>query len=352
MYRSKEEIEKLNGYLDKDKDRYFDGITPCFSSNIDEEGFFEDKNYSYKNQVIEKYINKHIELYFKDYKGDIEELKTTLRKSYKFKRLSKIIKEKEAQKNYKSYPYPDLKKNNCYYETVMSKIKKSENFKIIQGQLGDSFLISFLNGLREFQPKKFFDILGDCLFEIGYIEFNFYIEEKGAWKKVFVDDYILVNESFEDSPIFSKIEKPDNENIYGIFQLLEKALAKVLKQDLFVLDGDIEKTKYMKYLTGKTPRDINPKEISSDYSKELLANIIQKNIQKNNVLTCGGYLKELYNYDQWKDKKHMFTVVSFTKKKDLELRDPNEKIDTTKNRDNNIIIHKDNNKVFLTTIKT
>ena len=53
-------------------------------------------------------------------------------------------------------------------------------------------------------------------------------------KKVFVDDYIFVDEYEDDAPIFSKIGRPNSpKNTYGVFQLLEKALAKVLKEDIF-----------------------------------------------------------------------------------------------------------------------
>ena len=38
---SNEEQGKINEYLDKDKEKYFDGITPNISKNRDKEGYFK-----------------------------------------------------------------------------------------------------------------------------------------------------------------------------------------------------------------------------------------------------------------------------------------------------------------------
>ena len=51
------ELDKKYEYLDEDKDKYFDGITPHISNNRDEEGYFVDKNYQFNNEIIDKYIN-------------------------------------------------------------------------------------------------------------------------------------------------------------------------------------------------------------------------------------------------------------------------------------------------------
>ena len=84
------------------------------------------------------------------------------------------------------------------------------------------------------------------------------------------------------------IKRPNNgESIYGIFQLIEKALSKANKKDFFVLDGGLIKTQYMKYLTGLKPQDIFPNKLSDEDSEELLANIIDKNVKKNNILMAG-----------------------------------------------------------------
>jgi len=334
---SKEEQEKMYEYLDKDKDKYFDGITPNISKNRDEEGYFKDNNYSFVSEkTIEKYINLGSDTYI--------QYKNQHRNYYKFKRLSKIIKNKYTKKYYtNNYPYPNLQKNSSDYNKIAEIIKKEEmgkDYKIIQGEIGDCYLIAFLNGFMKFQGNKFFGLLGDCFFEIGYIEFNFYFLKGKNYlrKKVFVDDYILVDECYNDSPVFCSIKRPNNEeSIYGIFQLIEKALSKANKKDFFVLDGGLIKTQYMKYLTGLKPQDIFPNELSDEDSEELLSNIIDKNVKKNNVLMAGIDKKILYNNDKFKDAKHAFTIDGFVSKNEIKLRDPSERIYNWEELDNNFI---------------
>ena len=97
---SNEEQGKMYEYLDKDKEKYFDGITPNISKNRDKEGYFKDNNYSFVSEkTIEKYINLGSKTYI--------QYKNQHRNDYKFKRLSKIIKKKYTKKYYTNYPYPN-----------------------------------------------------------------------------------------------------------------------------------------------------------------------------------------------------------------------------------------------------
>jgi hypothetical protein len=134
----------------------------------------------------------------KVYISDENKYKENLRKRYKFKRLSKIIKENKSTKSL------NLGNNSKYFEPFL---KEKETFKINQGNLGDCYLISFLNGMIKFRKEEFIRLLGGCLFELGYIEFNFFFEENNNFKQkiVFVDDYILVDEYDNNSPIFSSV---------------------------------------------------------------------------------------------------------------------------------------------------
>ena len=133
-------------------------------------------------------------------------------------------------------------------------------------------------------------------------------------------------------------KRPNNgESIYGIFQLIEKALSKANKKDFFVLDGGLIKTQYMKYLTGLKPQDIFPNELSDEDSEELLANIIDKNVKKNNVLMAGIDKKILYNNDKLTDEMHAFTIDGFVSKNEIKLRDPLKRINNWEELDNNFI---------------
>ena len=191
----------MYGYLDKYDGRYFDGISPCISDNRDEEGYFKDKNYTLKNEIITKYIDRKYESIKTKFNiRDENEYKENLRKRYKFKRLSKIIKENKSTKSFQNLGND----KTTYFKPFL---QEEETFKINQGNLGDCYLISFLNGMIKFRKEEFIRLLGGCLFELGYIEFNFFFEENNNFKQkiVFVDDYILVDEYDNNSPIFSSV---------------------------------------------------------------------------------------------------------------------------------------------------
>ena len=337
MSITKEETYKKYEYLDKNKDRYFDRISPSICKNVDEEGYFQDQNYKMKNDFINKYIDKRIEFLEENKLATIsnkEKTKKILKNNLKFKRLSKIIKE-NASKKYAT----NIINNKEYFNSFL---KGEETIKIIQGNLGDCYLISFLNGMIKFRKEEFINLLGGCLFELGYIEFNFFFEvNKNMTKKtVFVDDYILVDENDNNSPIFCSVynNNPDSNIIYDIFQLIEKALIKVEKKDYFFLEGNMDNIDYIKYLTGYKALEIQPIELSDTTSKQLLWNIIDKNIENMNVLTAAINLKILYNFNFYnnynkyeKEKLHMLTIDDLKETKII-LKDPNR---TVTEKDNN-----------------
>ena len=141
----------------------------------------------------------------------------------------------------------------------------------------------------------------------------------------------------DNSPIFSSVFESNSEStiIYDIFQLLEKALAKVIKEDILNLEGNMDKLKYMEYLTGHKPLEIQPNQFSDMPSKQLLLQIIDKNITNKNVLTAAFNLKILYNNDNLGEKScHMVTVDNLKRKK-ITFLDPNK--NATNRNDNNDI---------------
>ena len=321
-----EDRKKFYAYKDNEtnKDTYFDGNSPHISDNLDDLGYFVDKSFpsqnifNIKNENIseeekEKKIEKIISSVISKDNGQYSYVrKRLLDGTYIFKRLSILTKENKQYKN-----NPQIYWNqNLYNQNNNNKIYEKAYLK--QGRIGDCYFIAFLNGLMNFQPDRYFNLFGDCFFEIGYIEFNFYNEEKKEFKKVFVDDYILVDTSFKPNiPVFSRVYKC----IFGISQLIEKAFAKLLKKNYYdALDGHMEKNKFMKYLTGLEPIDLDPSLLTNSFQKTLLANIILKNLKNFNVLIGGSDLEKLY------DKKikgtHMFTINKFFNLNQIELLDP------------------------------
>ena len=89
-----------------------------------------------------------------------------------------------------------------------------------------AMLYLFLRGLQKFQTKRYFALFGACYPEIGYYEIYFFIKQNGEAKniKVFVDDYLLVNEN--NIPIFAFLKGKDK-YVLGRNLLIEKALAKM-----------------------------------------------------------------------------------------------------------------------------
>jgi hypothetical protein len=132
--------------------------------------------------------------------------------------------------------------------------------------------------------------------------------------------------------------------IYDIFQLLEKALAKVIKEeDLFNLEGNMDKLKYMEYLSGHKPLEIQPNQLSDMTSKQLLLQIIDKNITNKNVLTAAFKLKILYNNDNLGEKSCHMVTINDLKTKSISFLDPNKKVTCGKdNKDiDNVLINTD-----------
>lgn len=126
---------------------------------------------------------------------------------------------------------------------------------------------------------------------MGYYEFYFYDERITEFRKVFVDDFILVDSTFND-PKFCKISGIR----YGIFQLIEKAFAK-LKGDYFSLCIEGGSIDYIKYLTGLDSILISKYDINLSNWQNIqdLKSFIMNNLSEHNIIIFGAYENELYN---------------------------------------------------------
>ena len=126
---------------------------------------------------------------------------------------------------------------------------------------------------------------------MGYYEFYFYDERITEFRKIFVDDFIQVDSTFND-PKFCKISGIR----YGIFQLIEKAFAK-LKGDYFSLCIEGGSIDYIKYLTGLDSILISKYDINLSNWQNIqdLKSFIINNLSEHNIIIFGAYENELYN---------------------------------------------------------
>ena len=246
-------------------ENYFDNKYPYFPSDCDkfvDKYFPPDKN-SILNEDNINSSNKNTKDYG-NFKKLIEDIKNG---NYVFKRLSELVNPK-LTKNYKEInPY------------------------IHQGSVGDCLLISFLNALQRVHKDKYLKLFGNCDPTMGYYEFYFYDERITEFRKVFVDYFILVDSTFND-PKFCKISGIR----YGIFQLIEKAFAK-LKGDYFTLCIEGGSIDYIKYLTGLDSILISKYDINLSNWQNIqdLKSFIMNNLSEHNIIIFGAYESELYN---------------------------------------------------------
>ena len=266
--------DKINYDLGKtNKEEYFDGIIPEINENISKnKGFFVDEYFKpnissvcNKNNPFLKYLygkeKSEFEKIFDDkkmkqYDNDFKEFQSDIEKrNLKWKRLSSIIKDKDIFEN--------------------------DDIPISQGKLGDCYALAFIRGLQKFQTKRYFALFGACYPEIGYYEIYFFIKQNGEAKniKVFVDDYLLMNE--ENEPIFVFLKKKDK-YVLGRNLLIEKALAK-MNGCYFNIRG--------KY------RVFSESYILTGYERKLLVkngkwpddtfNFFIRQLAAKNIITCG-----------------------------------------------------------------
>lgn len=267
--------DKINYDLGKtNKEDYFEGILPEINKNISKNnGFYEDEHFKpnissvcNKNNPFLKYLYGKDKTEFKDilnkekmkdYNNDLEEFQRDIeRKNLKWKRLSSILKNKEIFKN--------------------------DNIPISQGYLGDCYALAFLRGLQKFQTKRYFALFGACYPEIGYYEIYFFIKQNGEAKniKVFVDDYLLVNE--DNMPIFAYLKDKDK-YVLGRNLLIEKALAK-MSGCYFNIRGKYRQFSESYILTGYGLNRLVKNEKWPDDTFDFFV----RQLAAKNIITCGS----------------------------------------------------------------
>ena len=250
-------------------ENYFNNIYPYFPIDCDK---FVDKYFPPDKKSIFNEDNMNYNKYknskdYKNFKNLNDEIKNG---KYVFKRLSELTN-------------PKLTKN---YKNITPYMK--------QGQVGDCLLIAFLNALQRLHKDKYLKLFGNCMPDQGYYEFYFYDENNQEFRKVFVDDYILVD-SRDNYPKFSKI----SDIRYGVFQLIEKAFAKI-KGDYFTLTMEGGSINYIKYLTGIDQILINRKldlNLSDSQQIQDLKSFIINNLSNHNIIIFGSNENELFNLD-------------------------------------------------------
>jgi len=191
------------------------------------------------------------------------------------------------------------------------KYDKSNKYFINQNYIGDCYLISFLRSLQYFHPQAYYYLFGTCFPDIGYYEVYFFTEN-GNNIKVFVDDYVLVDEYNE--PYFSALKK-DEEELYTVGRniLIEKAFAKMKKSYKNIVGGSNASC----YIVGKdstSEKDFLTKD--NIYIYETL----EDNVKVKNIVLCGT-INEGENPDPLKGlvEGHMYSLLSTEEKNDLKI---------------------------------
>ena len=196
-------------------------------------------------------------------------------------------------------------------DIINIKNDKSNEFFLKQGLLGDCYLIAFLRSLQKFQPERYYYLFGICFPEIGYYEIYFF-NKKGKHIKVFVDDYILVDEN--DNPPFSAL-KDEEEKIYTVGRnlLIEKAYAK-MKGSYSAIEGGLNASFPVVGINSISEKDF----LSED--DEYIFNKMSDPISKRNIVLCGT-INELKNPNPIPgiEGRHMYSLFSTEEDSDLKI---------------------------------
>ena len=145
------------------------------------------------------------------------------------------------------------------------------NRDIVQGNIGDCYLISYLHRLEKFGFNIFKQIIRKALYKKGYVEINFFIKEENKIEPIIVvvDDYIpcykfpnmdyylplfSVYKKYNTTEIkflniFKINEKIITQNYVGIYLLIEKAYAKLKGSYSKIVGGSKENEPFLT-LTG------------------------------------------------------------------------------------------------------
>ena len=281
--------------------KYFPNNEKPDLSSVDENGKFVDKTFPHnidslfnmKNHLIDysKYPDLYEE-YKEEYKKEKEETENKIKKyEMKWKRISDLI-TKEADEENKDVP-------------------------INQNELGDCYFISFLRGLKYFQPDTYYSLIRYFDFNKGYYEINFF-DKNGDEIVVYVDDYILMYPN--TIPFFASIKKDEQYKI-GRYLLIEKAFAK-MNGCYFNINGGYQGINGSFAVAGINPIKLEESFFSLDENS--IYKMLKAELNANNVVISGTknpiYFKGLY-------ENHMYTVLNVDKTDDeiikiIELENP------------------------------
>ena len=203
------------------------------------------------------------------------------------------------------------KNNNSSNFNLIEENDINNNLDIIQGIIGDCYLISYLHCLEKFSGDIFSSIIRKTDPEKGYIEINFFIKEKDKIEPiiVIVDDFIpcykfknmkyyvpffsqyrIYSKRFKHFLHYFKIKDKDLIQYgVGIYLLIEKAYAKLKGSYLQIIDSKGNEP----FLT-LTGCDYKEYYIHKEY---LLNNVKSENIknefQKKNYMNTEKALNEI-----------------------------------------------------------
>ncbi len=272
-------------------DLYYDNILPNISKNL-YNGKYLDNNFSEFLSLVnpEKVMNKSYEP--KDYGA------------------SEITRMKSKYENiYQDYKNK-FNNNTLKWQRVSFSVYKNEEYdlfkssSIIQGSLGNCFMISFLKGMQKFQKQRFDNLFYYYYYDIGYFEVELYTDQGKKW--IFVDD-IIPYYSSNNAPYFSHLNCYDKSKACRLL-LIEKVLAKYYDSYENIKGRNVKPNKFIYALTGKDPKclysiyytieDGGPDnklnkiywEVSSGLSKNAVIVITSSaNVKVNGILSNHAY---------------------------------------------------------------
>jgi len=165
--------------------------------------------------------------------------------------------------------------------------------------------------LQYFHPEKYYYLFGICFPEIGYYEIYFFTEN-GEHIKVFVDDYVLVDEN--NAPYFSAL-KPEEEQLYtaGRNILIEKAFAK-MNGSYGNIEGGSNASFYIVGKNSTSEKGFLSKE------DEYIYQTFKDNIRVKNIVLCGT-INEGSNPQPLKGlvEGHSYSLLDTEEKYDLKI---------------------------------
>ena len=189
----------------------------------------------------------------------------------------------------------------------------NDNREIIQGSIGDCYIISYLYCLEKFAPNIFSSIIRKSIPNKGYFEINFFIKEGDKIEPIIViiDDYIPCYK-FRNMdyyrPIFANYRVHENHPKFyfwkkellkygvGIFLLIEKAYAKLNGSYLNIIGGSDEKEPFIPFTGHDYKKIFIHEEYLSKYTySEKIKDEFKKRIYQNTERTLKEITEENKN---------------------------------------------------------